>query len=313
MERDALQKEADQLHAEICAALADPRRIVALYVLAEKPRTVNELAADLGITQSAASRHLKVLREKGLVQAERQGTSVEYRLCDQRLIEALDLLRSVLRDDLAHRASLMTTPSSTTPTPRKKKGDQTLKTLLILGAGTAGTSLANKLVKKLDAQEWKIIVVDRDENHYYQPGFLFVPFGMYQPDGVVKPKKNFISRPIELIFSDIEVIEPEASQVRLVKDKQVIHYDYLVVATGCDIAPEETPGLKDAGWRKNIFDFYTYEGSVALAPLPQLLEGRPAGGATSPRCPSNARWRRWSSSSWPTGSSTSAACATRWS
>jgi DNA-binding transcriptional ArsR family regulator len=121
MERDALQKEADQLHAEICAALADPRRIVALYVLAEKPHTVNELAADLGITESAASRHLKVLRERGLVQAVRQGTSMEYRLCDTRLIEALDLLRSVLRDDLAHRASLMTMPSSATPTPTKKK------------------------------------------------------------------------------------------------------------------------------------------------------------------------------------------------
>ena len=121
MERDTLQKEADQLHAEICGALADPRRIVALYVLAEKPRTVNELAADLGVTQSAASRHLKVLREKGLVQAERQGTSVVYHLCDLRLIEALDLLRSILRDDLAHRASLMTTPSPNNPTPQKKK------------------------------------------------------------------------------------------------------------------------------------------------------------------------------------------------
>jgi DNA-binding transcriptional ArsR family regulator len=117
MERDALQKEADQLHAEICAALADPKRIVALYALAEKPRTVNELAAELSMTQSAASRHLKILREKGLVQTERQGTSVEYRLCDTRLIEALDLLRSVLRDDLAHRASLMTTPPSTPSTP----------------------------------------------------------------------------------------------------------------------------------------------------------------------------------------------------
>ncbi len=140
-----------------------------------------------------------------------------------------------------------------------------MKTVLILGAGTAGTSLANKLVKKLDSQKWKIIVVDRDKNHYYQPGFLFVPFGMYQPEGVVKPKKNFISRPIEFILSDIEVIEPEANQVKLVKDQRVIHYDYLVVATGCDIAPEETPGLKDGGWHKNIFDFYTYEGSVALA------------------------------------------------
>jgi ArsR family transcriptional regulator len=119
MERDALQKEADQLHAEICSALADPRRIVALYALAEKPRTVNELAADLGVTQSSASRHLKILRERGLVQAERQGSSVEYSLCDRRLIEALDLLRSVLRDDLAHRASLVTGPSQ--PPPHKKE------------------------------------------------------------------------------------------------------------------------------------------------------------------------------------------------
>jgi len=121
MERDILSKEVDQLHAEICAALADPRRIVALYVLAEKPRTVNELAADLGLTQSAASRHLKILRDRGLVQAVRQGASVEYRLCDTRLIEALDLLRAVLRDNLAHRASLMTTPSPNNPTPNKRK------------------------------------------------------------------------------------------------------------------------------------------------------------------------------------------------
>ncbi len=121
MERDALSKEADELHAEICAALADPRRIVALYALAEKPRTVNELAADLGLTQSAASHHLKILRERGLVQAVRQGVKVEYRLCDTRLIDALDLLRSVLRDELAHRASLMTSPSPNNLTLNKKK------------------------------------------------------------------------------------------------------------------------------------------------------------------------------------------------
>jgi len=121
MERDTLQKEADQLHAEICAALADPRRIVAIYALAEKPYTVNELAAELGMTQSTASRHLKVLRERGMVQAVRQGVSVEYHLCDPRLIQALDILRSVLRDDLAHRASLVALPSSTNPISHKKK------------------------------------------------------------------------------------------------------------------------------------------------------------------------------------------------
>ena len=122
MERDALQQEAHQLHAELCAALADPRRIVALYILADQSRTVNELAADLNITQSAASRHLKVLRERGLVQAERRGVSVAYHLCDTRLIEALDLLRSVLRDDLAHRASLMTPPA---PAPLANKTKET--------------------------------------------------------------------------------------------------------------------------------------------------------------------------------------------
>ncbi len=140
-----------------------------------------------------------------------------------------------------------------------------MKTLLILGAGTASTQLANRLIKQLDPQEWKIIVVDRDERHYYQPGFLFVPFGIYQPEGVVKPKKNLIARGVEVVFAEIELVEPEANRVRLAKDQRVIQYDYLVVATGCDIAPEETPGLKDAGWRQNIFDFYTYAGSVALA------------------------------------------------
>ena len=107
MERDALQKEADQLHAEICSALADPRRIVALYALAEKPRTVNELAADLGVTQSSASRHLKILRERGLVSTSRTGTTITYSLVDMRLIEAIDLLRAVMRDRINYHANLI--------------------------------------------------------------------------------------------------------------------------------------------------------------------------------------------------------------
>ncbi len=121
MERDALSREADQMHAELCSALADPRRIVALYALAEKPRTVNELAAELNLTQPAASRHLKILRDRGLVQAERQGTCIEYRLADRRLIEALDLLRSILRENLAHRASLAATPSPNAVAPHERK------------------------------------------------------------------------------------------------------------------------------------------------------------------------------------------------
>ncbi len=102
-----LTQEVSQLHADICSALADPKRILLIYALAEKPRSVNDLAEELGVSQPAASRHLKVLRERGLVIAQRQGTTLEYRLTDMRLVDALNMLRSVLRDRLSYNASLM--------------------------------------------------------------------------------------------------------------------------------------------------------------------------------------------------------------
>lgn len=102
-----LTQEITQLHADICSALADPRRILLLYALAEHSDNVSDLAAAIGISQPATSRHLKVLKERGLVSATRNGVNVEYRLKDMRLIEALDLLRAVLRDRLAHNASLV--------------------------------------------------------------------------------------------------------------------------------------------------------------------------------------------------------------
>jgi sulfide:quinone oxidoreductase len=148
-----------------------------------------------------------------------------------------------------------------------------LKTLLILGAGTAGTMIARKMVSKLDTHDWKVILVDKDEKHYYQPGFLFLPFGRYQPEDVIKTKREFIPGNIEFILSDIELIEPAANKVTLTKEKQVISYDYLVIATGADIHPEETEGLQGAGWRKNIFDFYTFEGASAIHPFLEKWEG----------------------------------------
>ena len=102
-----LSQEITQLHADMCSALADARRILLLYSIAENAQNVSDLAKELEISQPAASRHLKILRDRGLVQANRQGTSVEYSLTDARLIDALDLLRSVLRDRLAYRASLL--------------------------------------------------------------------------------------------------------------------------------------------------------------------------------------------------------------
>ncbi len=141
-----------------------------------------------------------------------------------------------------------------------------MKTLLILGAGTGGTMVANKMADHLDPQEWRIIIVDRDEKHYYQPGFLFIPFGIYSQRDVIKPKRNFLPPSVEVIFSDIEVIEPDKSRVILRKDNKVINYDYLVIATGSHIHPEETEGMVDGGgWQKNIFTFYNLEGAVKLA------------------------------------------------
>ncbi len=96
------------MEAELCSAFADPTRILILYELDERPRNVNELTSDLNLPQPTVSRHLKVLRERGLVSAERQGTNMLYSLTDRRLIEALDTLRAVMRDRIVHRANLIT-------------------------------------------------------------------------------------------------------------------------------------------------------------------------------------------------------------
>jgi ArsR family transcriptional regulator len=107
MKKSTLAQEVAQLHAEICSALADPRRILMLYTLHENPRNVSDLAVEIGISQPATSRHLKILRQRGLVSATRKGASVEYELIDERLIQALDLLRAVLYDRLTHGANLI--------------------------------------------------------------------------------------------------------------------------------------------------------------------------------------------------------------
>lgn len=148
-----------------------------------------------------------------------------------------------------------------------------MKTFLILGAGTGGTIMASNLVKKLPSDEWKIILVDKDEQHYYQPGFLFIPFGYYKPEVVVKPKRKFVPSGVEFILSDIEAIDPANSKVTLTAGKRVINYDQLLIATGTDIHPEEIEGMNGGGWQKNIFDFYTYQGSVAMRDFMEKFQG----------------------------------------
>ncbi len=148
-----------------------------------------------------------------------------------------------------------------------------MKTLLVLGAGTGGTLVANKMARRLDPREWRIVVVDRDEQHLYQPGLLFVPFGRSSEADVVKPKRRLLSRQVEAVFAPVELIEPAANRVKLAGQPEALAYDQLVVALGCNIAPEETAGLLTDGWRKNIFDFYTLEGAKALRDCLRTWEG----------------------------------------
>ena len=138
-----------------------------------------------------------------------------------------------------------------------------MKKLLILGAGTAGTMMLNKMESALDKEEWDITIVDQYETHYYQPGFLFIPFGIYNRRDVIKPKRDFFPPGVNVIFSKIDLIEDDKNQV-ILDGGRVLSYDILLVATGTKINPAETEGMQEGGWHKNIIDFYTVEGAVLL-------------------------------------------------
>lgn len=141
-----------------------------------------------------------------------------------------------------------------------------MKKLLILGAGTAGTMVANKLSRLLEADEWEITLVDQEKTHYYQPGFLFIPFGVYGKHDVIKPKRDFVPPGVKMILAPIDAIEPENNRVKLGGEGgRTLSYDFLVIATGANIHPEQTPGLDDGEWGKSIHTFYSFEGAMALA------------------------------------------------
>ncbi|MGB9863845.1 MAG: type III sulfide quinone reductase, selenoprotein subtype [Candidatus Saccharicenans sp.] len=147
-----------------------------------------------------------------------------------------------------------------------------MKNLVIIGAGTGGTIMANKLVGPLKRRGWKITVIDKDDHHYYQPGFLLVPFGIYQPDDLVRRRSHLLPRGVEFLTKEVEEIKPQSKSIKLA-DGQEINYDLLLIATGTHIRPEETPGLLD-GWRQNIFDYYSIDGAAALAEkLHEFKEG----------------------------------------
>jgi len=150
-----------------------------------------------------------------------------------------------------------------------------MRRLVVLGAGTAGTMVVNKLRHRLSREDWQISVVDSSDRHFYQPGYLFLPFGRYTPDQVVRPVRRYIPDGVDLVQGEVECVDPDAGEIRLT-DTHRMPYDYLVIATGVEPRPDQTPGMLDpALWRRSIFDFYTYDGAVALADaLPAFDGGR---------------------------------------
>lgn len=138
-----------------------------------------------------------------------------------------------------------------------------MRRLLVLGAGTAGTMTVNKLRPRLDQSEWEITVVEQSDLHYYQPGYLFVPFGTYSPAELVKPTRSLLREGVRLVHAEIDRVDADAHQV-LLTDGRSLGYDYLVIATGTSPRPDQTPGMLDGEWRSSIHDFYTFDGAIAL-------------------------------------------------
>ena len=136
-----------------------------------------------------------------------------------------------------------------------------MKKILILGSGAGGTMVAAKLRRELNELEWKISIIDNDEIHHYQPGWLFIPFGVYTAQDCAKPKREFIPPGVDFILDEVVSVNPDQRKVECKKGTYT--YDWLVVASGCRIVPEEIDGMMD-DWRGHIHDFYTLEGAMEL-------------------------------------------------
>lgn len=137
------------------------------------------------------------------------------------------------------------------------------KRIVILGGGTGGTIVANRLARRFGEDEVEIHVIDRDDAHIYQPGLLFVPFGLAEIAEIVRPRRRQLRQGITFHENEVAEVRLERNDV-LLGDGRVLPYDVLVVASGAQLQPEETDGLTGPGWNEHVFTFYTAEGANAL-------------------------------------------------
>ncbi len=137
--------------------------------------------------------------------------------------------------------------------------------IVVLGGGTGGTMVANRLRRRLEVHEAEIHVVDRDDRHVYQPGLLFVPFGLASVDEIVRPRRQQLRSGIVFHEAAVDAVWVDRDQVHL-ENGEVLSYDVLVVATGARLQPEETEGLTGPGWNERVFTFYTPQGAETLRP-----------------------------------------------
>jgi sulfide:quinone oxidoreductase len=141
--------------------------------------------------------------------------------------------------------------------------EDTTKNLVVLGAGTAGTMVANKLRKRLPDSEWTITVVAKDDIHDYQPGYLFIPFGMNTPQQIRRSSRQFLSPDLTVVMAEVERVDAEANTVHLEGGRE-LPFDQLVIATGTTPRPDQTPGTEGPEFHKSVGEFYTFDGAVAL-------------------------------------------------
>jgi sulfide:quinone oxidoreductase len=144
--------------------------------------------------------------------------------------------------------------------------------IVILGGGTGGTLVANRLRRELDEHEATITVVDRDDRHVYQPGLLFVPFGLAHGEDITRPRQRQLREGIAFRETEVEHVDIESDEVHLA-DGTTLPYDVLVVASGVRLQPEETEGLTGPGWNERVFTFYDVAGAGALGAALERFEG----------------------------------------